>query len=84
METKIRKCFNPKCSNIIGVSERPNKKFCSENCKNKAHNQINKKGILNWDKILDRYDELPKETFVPFTKWLEENYYPPRIIKNKK
>jgi hypothetical protein len=40
--------------------------------------------MLNWDKILDKYDELPKETLVPFSKFLEENYYPPRIIKNKK
>ena len=40
--------------------------------------------MLDWDKVLDKYDELPKETFVPFPKWLEENYYPPRIIKNKK
>ena len=57
METRIRKCFNPKCANIIGVKERPNKKFCSENCKNKSHNQINKKGMFTWDKILDKYIE---------------------------
>jgi hypothetical protein len=84
METKIRKCFNPKCANIIGISERPNKKFCTENCKNKAHNQLNKKGMVTWNKILDKYEELPTEIFIPFPKWLKENYYPPRIIKNKK
>jgi hypothetical protein len=84
METKIRKCFNPKCANIIPVTERPNKKFCSENCKNKAHNQINKKGMLTWDKVLDAYDELPKEKVVPLQEFLKENYYPPRKIKNKK
>jgi hypothetical protein len=84
METRIRKCFNPKCATIIPISERANKKFCSETCKNKAHNQINKKGMFTWDKILDKYNELPSEPFIPFPKWLKENYYPPRIIKNKK
>lgn len=84
METKIRKCFNSKCANLIGVSERPNKKFCSEACKNKAHNEESKKGKLTWDKVLEWYDNLPSETFIPFPKWLKENYYPPRIIKRKK
>jgi hypothetical protein len=72
------------CADIIGTSERPNKKFCSKDCKNKAHNLNSKKGSFDWDKVLDKYDELPKETFVPFPKWLKENYYPPRIIKQKK
>lgn len=84
MEIWIRKCANPKCSDIIGIKERPNKKFCSKNCKTQAHNEKSKKVFISWDKVLDRYDELPKETFVPFPKWLKENYYPPRIIKQKK
>ena len=84
MATKIRKCANPKCSDIIGTLERPNKKYCSEDCKNQAHNSKNKKGLITWDKVLDKYDELPKEEFVSLPKWLKENYYPPRIIKQKK
>ena len=84
MATLIRKCANPMCADIIGTSERPNKKFCTKDCKNKAHNLNSKKGSFDWDKVLDKYDELPKETFVPFPKWLKENYYPPRIIKQKK
>jgi hypothetical protein len=84
MAILIRKCANPMCADIIGTSERPNKKFCSKDCKNKAHNLNSKKGSFDWDKVLDKYDELPKETFVPFPKWLKENYYPPRIIKQKK
>ena len=84
MATLIRKCANPMCADIIGTSERPNKKFCSKDCKNKAHNLDSKKGSFDWDKVLDKYDELPKETFVPFPKWLKENYYPPRVIKQKK
>ncbi len=84
MEVKIRKCANPRCPDIIGTTERPNKKYCSDNCKNKAHNDRNSKKNTSWAKVLNKYDELPKETFVPFPKWLEENYYPPREIKNKK
>ena len=84
MATLIRKCANPMCADIIGTSERPNKKFCSKDCKNKAHNLNSKKGSFDWDKVLDKYDELPKETLVPFPKWLKENYYPPRVIKQKK
>jgi len=84
MATLIRKCANPMCADIIGTSERPNKKFCSKDCKNKAHNLNSKKGNISWDKVLDKYDELPKETFVSLPKFLKENYYPPRIIKQKK
>lgn len=84
MEVRIRKCANPRCSDIIGISERPNKKYCSEDCKNKAHNDRNSKKNLSWDKILDKYADLPNDSFIPFPKWLEENYYPPRIIKQKK
>jgi hypothetical protein len=84
MATLIRKCANPMCSDIIGTSERPNKKFCSQDCKNKAHNLNSKKGVITWDKVLDKYDELPKETPVSLPKFLKENYYPPRIIKQKK
>jgi hypothetical protein len=84
MATRIRKCANPRCSDIIGTAERPNKKFCSKDCKTQAHNDKFKKGVITWDKVLDRYDELPKETFIPLPKWLKENYYPPRIIKQKK
>jgi len=80
----IRKCANPKCSEIIGISERPNKKFCSQDCKNKSHNLNSKKGVITWDKVLDKYDELPKENPVSLPKFLKENYYPPRIIKQKK
>ena len=84
MATLIRKCANPMCADIIGTSERPNKKFCSQDCKNKAHNLNSKKGAITWDKILDKYDELPKENPVSLPKFLKENYYPPRIIKQKK
>lgn len=84
MATLIRKCANPRCSDIIGTMERPNKKFCSQECKTQAHNDTQKKGQVTWDKILERYNELPSEPFVPFPKWLKENYYPPRIIKQKK
>jgi hypothetical protein len=84
MEVRIRKCANPKCADIIGIKERPNKKFCSQECKTKAHNFTNKKGIVTWDKILDNYNELPNEPFIAFPRWLKENYYPPRIIKQKK
>jgi hypothetical protein len=84
MATLIRKCANPMCADIIGVSERPNKKYCSQDCKNKAHNSNSKKGVVTWDSILENYEGLSSETFVPFPKWLKENYYPPRIIKQKK
>lgn len=84
MGIRIRKCANPRCADIIGLSERPNKKFCSQNCKYKAHNDSTKKGQITWDKILDKYNDLPTEPFIPFPKWLKENYYPPRIIKQKK
>ena len=84
MAIRIRKCANPKCADIIGISERPNKKVCSIECKTKAHNNSQKKGQVTWDKILDNYADLPSETFIPFPKWLKENYHPPRIIKNKK
>jgi hypothetical protein len=84
MATLIRKCANPMCADIIGTSERPNKKFCSQDCKNKAHNLNSKKGAITWDKVLDKYDELPKENPVSLPKFLKENYYPPRIIKQKK
>lgn len=81
---KIRKCANPKCADIIGINERPNKKYCSEDCKNKAHNDKNSKANRSWDKILDAYNNLPTEALPPFPIWLKENYYPPREIKNKK
>jgi hypothetical protein len=84
MPIRIRKCANPKCADIIGISERPNKKFCSVECKTKAYNETQKKGEVTWDKILEKYNELPSELFIPFPKWLKENYYPPRIIKQKK
>jgi hypothetical protein len=84
MAVRIRKCGNPKCADIIGISERPNKKFCNVNCKTQAHNSEFKKGVVTWDKILDKYNDLPSEPFVPFPRWLKENYYPPRIIKQKK
>jgi hypothetical protein len=84
MATLIRKCANARCADIIGSEERANKKFCSKDCKNKANNDNNKKGRITWDKILDRYNDLPSEPFIPFPKWLKENYYPPRIIKQKK
>jgi hypothetical protein len=84
MATLIRKCANPKCPDIIGLAERPNKKFCSPYCKTQAHNNTIKKGVITWDKILEKYAELPSEPFIPFPKWLQENYYPPRIIKQKK
>jgi hypothetical protein len=84
METRIRKCANSKCATVIPASERANKKFCSETCKNRAHNEDNKKGKVTWNKILDKYYAQPKESFLSLDKWLEQNYYPPRIIKNKK
>jgi hypothetical protein len=84
MAIRIRKCANPRCADIIGISERPNKKFCSVDCKTKAHNDTHRKGQVTWDKILDNYNELSSEAFITFPKWLKENYYPPRIIKNKK
>lgn len=84
MAIKIRKCANPKCADIIGSFERPNKKFCSQECKTRLHNDNSNKRIVTWDKILERYSDLPSEIFIPFPKWLKENYYPPRIIKQKK
>ena len=84
MKVKIRKCANPKCSEIIGVLERPNKKYCSLDCKNKKHNDTNSKKNISWDKVLDKYNELPTEAFIPFPRWLKDNYYPPREIKFKK
>ena len=84
MAIQIRKCANPRCADIIGISERPNKKFCSQECKTKAHNDTHKKGQVTWDKILDRYNDLPSEPFIPFPKWLKQNYHPPRIVKNNK
>lgn len=84
MSIRIRKCANPKCSDIISIQDRANKKFCSKDCKTQSHNEKVKKVFITWDKILDRYDELPKDKFVSLTKWLKVNYYPPRIIKQKK
>jgi predicted nucleic acid-binding Zn ribbon protein len=81
---KIRKCANPRCAKLIPASERPNKKYCSEDCKNKTNNDKNSKKNMNWDKILDRYSDLPNEPFIPFSKWLKESYYTPREIKQKK
>jgi hypothetical protein len=69
---------------MIALTERPNKKFCSKECKNKAHNDRNSKNNTSWDKILDKYADLTSEPFVPLSKWLKENYYPPREIKHKK
>jgi hypothetical protein len=84
MATRIRKCANPKCADIIGINERPNKKYCSEDCKNQAHNDKNSKANRSWSKILERYYAQSKECFLSLDKWLEQNYYPPREIKNKK
>ena len=84
MEIRIRKCANPKCADIIGIKERPNKKFCSQECKTKVHNDRNSKKNISWDKIFDRYNDLPSEPFIPFPRWLKENYYIPREIKQKK
>lgn len=86
MVTLIRKCANARCADIIGIDERPNKKYCSESCKNKANNDKNKKGRITWDSIIEKYDGSTSETFNPIAlhKWLKENYYPPRIIKQKK
>ena len=52
METRIRKCANSKCATVIPASERANKKICSETCKNRAHNEDNKKGKVTWDPYL--------------------------------
>ena len=84
MAIKIRKCFNPRCAEIIDKEERPNKKFCSQDCKNKTHNDNKRKGNFTWDKVLEKYNDLPSEPFIAFPRWLKENYYPPREIKNKK
>jgi hypothetical protein len=84
MKVRIRKCANPKCSELIGVLERPNKKYCSLECKNKTHNDRNSKNNMSWAKVLDKYHDLPSEPFVPFPRWLEQNYYPPKEIKIKK
>jgi hypothetical protein len=84
MATLIKKCANPTCADIIGRLERPNKKFCSQECKTRYHNDNSKKGVVTWEKILDNYKDLPSEPFIPFPKWLKENYYPPRVIKQKK
>lgn len=84
MEIRIRKCANTRCADIIGSNERVDKKYCSKLCKSKVHNDKNKKGRVTWENILEKYEDLPSETFVPFPKWLKENYYPPRLIKNKK
>lgn len=83
MAILIKKCANPKCADIIGLSERKDKKFCSKECKTKVHNEKNKIDNSNWDKVLDKYGDLPIEPFIPFPRWLKENYYPPRIIKKK-
>lgn len=84
MAIRIRKCANPRCSDIIGSTERPNKKFCSQDCKTQTHNDRNSKKNLSWSKILEKYYCQPKESFLSLDKWLEQNYYPPREIKNKK
>jgi hypothetical protein len=84
MATKIRKCANPKCSDIIGTLERPNKKYCSEMCKTRAHNDKNSKEYRSWGKVFEEYYDQSKETFISLDRWLKQNYYPPRIIKQKK
>jgi hypothetical protein len=88
MAIKIRKCANPKCADIVGSFERTNKKYCSVECKTRFHNDSIKKGVVTWDKImdkyLDKYDDMPTDIFHSLPKWLKENYYPPRIIKQKK
>ena len=84
METNIRKCANNKCAKIIGVFERPNKKYCSEKCKNKANNNNNSKDNRKWESVFEKYNNLPSETFIAFPRWLSDNYYPPREIKIKK
>ena len=55
METRIRKCANPKCPTIIPTTERPNKKYCSESCKNSAHNEYNRKSKFSWEKVIEKY-----------------------------
>ena len=62
MATLIRKCANPRCSDIIGTSERKNKKFCSQECKTRAHNESQKKGQVTWNKILEKYNQYLEET----------------------
>jgi len=84
MATRIRKCANPRCSDIIGGTERPDKKFCSQECKTQTHNERNSKKNLSWSKVIEKYNSQPKESSLPLDKWLELNYYPPREIKNKK
>ena len=84
MKVKIRKCANPKCSELIGILERPNKKYCSLGCKNKTHNDRNSKKNTNWRDILEKYYNQPKESFLSLDRWLEQNYYPPKEIKIKK
>jgi hypothetical protein len=79
---RIRKCASPICSDIIGVWERPNKKYCSQECKTKAHNRSAKYEVESWDKIIERYKSEKTETTI--ISWLKENYYPPRKIKHKK
>ena len=83
-KVSIRKCDNPKCSKLISINERANKKYCSEDCKNKTHNDRNSKKNTSWKKILDQYYSQEKSEFISLDKWLEENYHPPREIKTKK
>ena len=85
MATLIRKCANPRCSDIIGTSERKNKMFCSQECKTRAHNESQKKGQVTWNKILEKYNQyLEEKGSLSFSYWLQKKYYPPRIIKQKK
>jgi hypothetical protein len=84
MATLIRKCANPRCSDIIGSRERPNKKFCSIDCKNKAHNDKNSKEYRAWSRLFESYDTRKEDLFLSFKEWLEKNYYVPREIKHKK
>ena len=81
---RIRKCANPKCSDIIGVWERPNKKYCSQDCKTQAHNDLIKLEKVTWEKIIERHNNISEKTEETFLIWLTKNYYPPKRIKIKR
>jgi len=76
----MRKCANLKCLTLLEEAERVNKKYCSNSCKNKVNNNIDK-SASSWEEVLNAYNELPFEPFIPFPKWLKENYLPPKTKK---
>ena len=77
-----RKCKLESCQNQIDSSERKNKVFCSDSCKNKYYNSFNKGVKQTWDNVIQLFNSI-KTRGMSFEKWLTENYYPPKQKKPK-